>query len=106
MKFHSNLYIGEELRGREDEMIAALKSGRRPFFLYILAFSSTKDGQLDLFSSKMLSVPGYAEDDMMIVGLAAGKEDGLKLIRSITEETFAETGTCDIRSFLISRSKE
>jgi len=108
MEFLSELYVSDDMRGREAEAVKKLKEEKKDPFLYVIVLSSNEDSQLDLISSLMLFMPGQQTeetDKMLVAGLSSTKDNGIELIARIAAECLEQTGNCDIRSYLSKKER-
>jgi len=103
MRFISNLYLGESVKDHRKRLIHKLNAGKGSLFCYILAIVEDSPAKIQLFSSELLRQPMFRPRDFLIVGLAGSKEEGIALIQEITEDTYRDTGSCDIREYLLSK---
>lgn len=103
MRYFKELYISEELKGREEEVISHLKKKEFQFRIYLIALPENDRNQLEIYHSGMLNQEWYQDKDVFVVGLAKGYLQALELVRRITEETVKETGDADIRQYILKR---
>ncbi|MEE0954777.1 MAG: hypothetical protein U0L49_03060 [Eubacterium sp.] len=100
MEFRKELYLGEEAEKHYLEYRNALKRGKPYPELYAITYAVGEGDQLDIVNGMMLTIKSVRERLPQIVGIAKGKEEALKVVRRIAEETFRATGTCDMRAYL------
>lgn len=103
MRYFKELYISEELKGREKEVIDHLEKKEFQFRIYLIALPENKNNQLEIYHSGMLNQKWYEDEDVFVVGLAKGYLQALELVRRITEETVEKTGDADIRQYILRR---
>lgn len=103
MRYFKELYISEELKGREEEVISHLEKKEFQFRIYLIALPENDRNQLEIYHSGMLNQEWYQDKDVFVVGLAKGYLQALELVRRITEETVKETGDADIRQYILKR---
>lgn len=103
MRYFKELYISEELKGREEEVISHLEKKEFQFRIYLIALPENDRNQLEIYHSGMLNQEWYQDKDIFVVGLAKGYLQALELVRRITEETVKETGDADIRQYILKR---
>ena len=61
---------------------------------------------MDIIPAQELMQKGYPKNELSIIGMAKGYDDAIELVRLIVEETYQQTGTADIRSYLIQKRGE
>lgn len=106
LHFRDKLYLGGKVRKDYRKHLRKLKSGRPAFGLYLLTYAVHPEDQLDILNAEMLHLPLIRERLPEIVGLALGKEEAMEVVAAIAEETFQQTGKCDLRSFLSENEKK
>ena len=57
-------------------------------------------------STTLLHQKQLQEEDMFIVGLAAGYRDAIRLVGKITQEVYENTGGADIRGYIRNKENE
>lgn len=100
MKFFKKLYVSEYMEKKKEKVIKNLKAGKIPFSYYILVLIEEGENQLEFYSTSLLYQKKLKEENLFIVGLAAGYEDAIYLVEDITREVYEKTGTADIRSYI------
>lgn len=100
MKFYKNLYVSEYMEDKKEKMISKLKRGNFPFTCYILVLIEEGENQLEFYSTSLLYQKKMMEEELFIVGIAAGYRDAIYLVEKITKEVYDETGGVDIRSYI------
>lgn len=103
MRYFKELYISEELKGREEEIVGHLEKKEFQFRIYLIALPENEKNQLEIYHSGMLNQEWYRDKDVFVVGLAKGYLQAIELVRKITEETFEATGGADIRQYILKR---
>ena len=72
MRYWKELYVSEELKGREEEIIEHLEKKEFQFRVYLIALPENERNQLEIYHSGMLNQTWYREKDVFVVGLAKG----------------------------------
>lgn len=106
MKFYKNLYVTELVKDRKDKIISKLQNGEFPLVCYLLVLLENGDSQLEFYSTTLLHQKQLQEDNMFVVGLAAGYRDAVRLVQSITQEVYEHTGGADIRTYIREKENE
>ena len=105
MKWYHNLYIGEELQNKKEEIIFCIEQGKRLFNTYIIVLAQYEKNHLEIYDSLLLQQSLFAEDSL-IVGIATGYNGALQLIESITREVYDTTGTTNLRHYILEKQLE
>lgn len=103
MRYFKELYISEELKGREAEVVEHLEKKEFQFRIYLIALPENEKNQLEIYHSGMLNQEWYRNKDVFVVGLAKGYLQAIELVRKIAEETLEATGGADIRQYILNR---
>lgn len=103
MRYFKELYISEELKGREEEIMEHLEKKEFQFRIYLIALPENEKNQLEIYHSVMLNQEWYRNKDVLVVGLAKGYLQAIELVKKITEETLQATGGADIRQYILKR---
>lgn len=103
MRYFKELYISEELKGREAEVVEHLEKKEFQFRIYLIALPENEKNQLEIYHSGMLNQEWYQNKDVFVVGLAKGYLQAIELVRKIAEETLEATGGADIRQYILNR---
>lgn len=105
MKFYESLYLSDKYKEKKEEIICKMQKGKYPLSAYILTLIEKGENQLEFFPTIQL-YQGYIDtESLYVIGIAESYLDAVYLVEDMTRETYAQTGTADIRSFLL-QSKE
>lgn len=106
MKWYRKLYLGEGAKKAKYKMFGRIRRNRFTIDTYLITLSDNPNNLMDMFSANVLNQPYYKKKkgahtkELYVVGLAAGYEEGLGVIRTIIDDVYRETGAFDIRCFL------
>ena len=106
MKFYCDLYVSECWQEKRARIIKKLKQNRIQPQVYVVALSQGSQNQLEFFSSILLKQHVFDNTEVFVVGIANGYDESLFMVRDITEQIYAETGTADLRKYILERQKE
>ena len=106
MKYYHNLYVSNELLGKEKEIINKIENDQWQLAKFIVALTKNEKNHLEFFDSVLLIQNAIPKEDLFVIGLAAGYQGALEMIEEITKEVYETTNTVDIRGVLLSRQKE
>jgi hypothetical protein len=68
--------------------------------LYVIAFAANRQNLLDIIPSWVLVQKKYPKKEIKVIGLAKGYKEALELTRRIIDETYQNTGSVDVWSYL------
>lgn len=100
MKFLQELYLGEKIAPKVDQIVKKIMTEKIVPNLYLIAMATNPDNMLDLIPEWEVFQKGYPKESLRIVGLADNKKDAIKVIQGIIEESIRMTGSADIRAYL------
>lgn len=90
MKIAEHVYISEILRSQKYRLMERIRQGKRIPVLYCITLPVWSWGVLEIYEYNQLLSAFYREKEMMIVGMAAGKEDALVVLRRIVDRLYRE----------------
>ena len=100
VKWHPKLYKTERAALIEEEIKAAIESGKASCQAYIITLAANKAEQLDIYNIWMfLHSYLYKDGDPVIVGLAKTEEESRLIIEAMAGDVYAETGACELRKY-------
>ena len=103
MRYLKKLYVSEELKGKETEVIRHLEEKDFQFRVYLICIPEREENQLEIFHSGMLLQEWYKGKDVLVAGFSRGYEQALELVREIVQEVADRTGDARIRQYLLER---
>lgn len=106
MKFYCDLYVSECWQEKRARIIKKLKQNRIQPQVYVVALSQGSQNQLEFFSSILLKQHVFDNTEVFVVGIANGYDEALLMVRDITGQIYTETGTADLRKYILERQEE
>lgn len=100
MKWYPYLYVGDKAEVKKKKIIRKLKTGAGMIDVWVITEAANGADVFDIVSSAWLKQPAVRKNLPMIVGIAKGYEEAVELVVQIAEETYRQTGACDIRKYL------
>jgi hypothetical protein len=100
MNWYFDLYIGEGVKPKQKKIIRKLKQNAGQVNIYLITLAANGQDLLDIQDSAFLQQEALRRNLPMIVGIAKGYREALELVRQIVEETYTQTGDCQIPSYL------
>ncbi|MEE8885517.1 MAG: hypothetical protein SOI56_02980 [Eubacteriales bacterium] len=104
--FLKGLYYGRKASAVKKNIRKALRRGALLPGLYLITFASNGIDQLDIIEAKYLDNPWIGDDLPPVAGLAVGRAEAFETVRRMAEDSYRETGSCDLQAYLKSRKKE
>lgn len=100
MKFLQELYLGDKVSPKVDQIVKKIKNDQAVPNLYLIVMASHPDNMLDLIPQKDVLQKGYPKEQLQIVGLAENKKEAFSLVQFIIEESLSMTGSANVRAYL------
>lgn len=98
VKFYKPLYIGDAVR-KPDRIKRKLRRGKLTPGIYVLLWDG-ENSRLEMYNSLMLQQPYYKDQELYVIGIASGEDEGLQLIARMAEESWKKTGKVDFAASL------
>jgi hypothetical protein len=100
MKWYRDLYMGDSITDRKNRIKWKINHNAGVVNIYVVAFASNSQNLLDIIPAWALMQKQYPKKDLKIIGLAKGYREALELVRRIIDETYRNTGSVDVWSYL------
>jgi hypothetical protein len=100
MKWYRDLYIGDSITENKNRIKWKINHNAGVINIYVIAFASNPNNLLDIIPACVLMQKSYPKRDVRIIGLAKGHREAFELVRRIIDETYRNTGSVDVRSYL------
>lgn len=106
MQWAENLYVTEKTAGKKDTIIRKANRGVGMFSIYFIALASNEENLFDIFHAAHLKQSAFYRQNPYIVGIAAGYEEALELVRKMVEDIYHRTGTFHVREYFGAAKQE
>lgn len=106
MKYYYNLYVSEDLIGKQEEIIRNLEEDKWQLAKYLIVLATNEKNHLEIFDSVLLLQKTIPKEDLFVVGIAGGRERAFELVEKITGEVYDETGCINIRNYILQKQSE
>lgn len=89
------LYIGEQAEKKCRKIQKKLENGKTVLGYFLITKPSNEKNLLDILPTQELLFPYYKKQNLLVYGLAKGKEEAEALVVSMLEDIYRETdGLC------------
>lgn len=106
IRLYCDLYVSECWQDKKDKIIKKLADNKIQPQVYVITLAQGEQNHLEFFSSMLLKQRIYKDEELFVVGIAAGYDGALALMETITDQVYQETGDADIRRFITDRQQE
>jgi len=103
MEFFHDLYLGENIAPKSEQILKKLNSGKTVPNLYLITMSENPDNMLEIVPQWEVMQKGYPNTNIRVVGLSNGKKEAIALVQFIIEQVLEETGSANARDYLRQR---
>lgn len=101
MRWYDDLYIGYNLLEKRDKVVKNIKKGKSMFNKYVLTLPMNDYDVLDIYPSYVLMQKWYRYSDMVVVGIAEGKEEAMDMMQLIIMDCFQDTGGLKVKEYIL-----
>ncbi len=107
MNWYQNLYVSETLKEKKDQIISRVEKKDSVAGLYLIVLRTQQErNQLEILSSKELNRHTPWLGSFLVVGIAHRKKEANELLVQILDEVYRETGSADMRAYLMNKSTQ
>ena len=106
IRLYCDLYVSECWQEKKEKIIKRLADNRLQPRVYVITLAQGEQNYLEFFSSAFLKQRIYKETELFVVGIAAGYDEAVSMVKEITEQVFKETGDANVRRFIMVRQEE
>ena len=103
MRFLKEMYVGEGIKNKQ-KVLWKLKHGAGMVDIYVISLSNGND-QLDCMKCSYFKQKAIRDSVGLIVGLAKGYSEAQNLMISMVEEALQETGSANVKEYLINNKQ-
>ncbi len=103
MEFFRDIYLGESVSLKVEQILKKLNNGKTVPNLFLITMSENPDNMLEIVPQWEVMQKGYPNTDIKVVGLANGKKEAIALVQFIIEQVLQETGSANARDYLRQR---
>lgn len=104
-KFYKYLYWDENIPEKKRNRIKwRLKVSKRDAPCYVLTLSEGRD-QLEIYNSLILLQSYYRKNPRFIIGIAAGYEGAVNMVRQMAEDCYRKNGDADLKKYLVEQTE-
>ncbi len=100
--YRPELYLGDSINGKKLDKIMK-KLEKRPLLsgVFLIAISHSASDQLDILDARQLAQSYYKKYPLYVVGIAADREEALKLVERLVQECLEARGDCALKEYLL-----
>ena len=103
MRWYEDIYVGYNLLEEKRKTIRQIKNGKMMLNTYVIALPSNDYDTLEIYPSNVLIQKWYRDYDMVIVGIAGGKEEALDMLQLIIMDCYNDTGSVNVKQYILDK---
>lgn len=100
MVWYDHLYMGEKAKRHRFSIIQNIRQKKIRPGIYVITPPSNGNNVLDIYPAAVLFQEYYERQDLLILGIADGRRDALRLAGRIVGEMYEKTGAFRLDDFL------
>ena len=86
------LYIGEQAEKNVKKIKNKIEQGKLVIDVFLITKPSNENNLFDILPTAELKFPYYKKRELLVYGLAKGKDEAKELLLKILEDIYQETG--------------
>ncbi len=98
--WYENLYMGAKAKRRRFAIIQDIREKKSGAGVYVITPPSNGNNILDIYPTETILKEYFEDREMLILGIAQGYQEALKLAGRIVDEMYRKTGCFRIEEFL------
>lgn len=100
MVWYENLYVGKNCSYKISRLKYKIAHRQIHPAVYLIALPSQDHVLLEIIPSALLIQPSYPMDDLIVIGIAADRQEALRMTAEILELVYQEEGHFDVPAYL------
>lgn len=105
MDWYQELYIGETVKNRQQEIIRKVELEQRLSKVLLIITASGEQNQLEILNTGEYYKQRKRTGDGLIVGIAGSGSEAAQLVRQMTEDVYLASGNANLRDYFIQKQK-
>lgn len=106
MRWYDDLYVGYNLLDKKRQVMWKIKRGKQQFNKYVITLPFNDYDVLDIYPSNVLTQKWYKDSDIVIVGIAEGREEAMDMVQLIIMDCINSTGECKVKDYILNLMNE
>ena len=101
MRYYKHLYLTEGLEKKKEKIIRKLEAGKLQPGVHVITLAVSERNQLEIYPTIQFKQPAFPEQELF----TKGYDEAVELVEQIVQEVYDQTGTCDIRSYILEKEQ-
>jgi hypothetical protein len=103
MRWYKDLYVGYNLLEKKRQVIRKIKNGKPQWDTYVITLPQNDYDTLEIYPSNILRQKWYRDSDMLVVGIAQGREEALDMMQLIVMDCLHDTGEVKVKKYIMNK---
>lgn len=104
MRYYKHLYLTEGLEKKKKKSSVSWKPVNCSQ-VYVITLAVSERNQLEIYPTIQFKQPAFPEQELFVVGITKGYDEAVELVEQIVQEVYDQTGTRDIRSYILEKEQ-
>lgn len=101
MIWYEDLYVGYGLLDKKRQIMRKINNGKLMFNKYVITLPQNDYDTLDIYPSSVLTQKWYRDSDIVVIGIAEGKEEAMDMMTLIIMDCLEQTGGVNVKEFIM-----
>lgn len=106
MRWFKDLYVGYNILTEQNRIVEEIKRGEFQIAIYVLTLPENDYDVLEIYPSNVLIQKKYKDSDMVVVGIAGGKEEALDMMQLVIMDCYEDTGDVNVKKYILEQMEE
>lgn len=106
MRWFKDLYVGYNILTEKSQVVDKIKQGKLQLDINVIALPENDYDVLEIYPSNVLIQKKYKDSDMVVVGIAKGKEEALDMMQLIVMDCYEDTGDVNVKKYILEQMEE
>ena len=99
MYWYGDLYVGTMAAKNKSRIINKLKKHRLIKDVFVITKASNGCDLFDIYPANVLTQKYFREKDLFVIGIAAGYDEAIELVRSIVEDVYLRQSIANLKEY-------
>lgn len=104
MRWYRKLYVGKTAKKDRYRIVGKVKWKHPQKDAYLITLAANAANLLDIYPANTMLWHYFRKKELMIVGIARGYEEAVRLACDIVSEVYSDTGSFDVRGYIEKRA--
>lgn len=104
MRWYKDMYVGYSLLENKNQIIKDIKAGKTMRDKFLLTLPKNDYDTLEIYPSNILLQKWFQKsDDIVVIGVANGREEAMELMQLIVNDCIMNTRQLSVKQFILEK---